>query len=156
MTPLLQMRGIVRCFGAVRANDGIDFDVSAGRIVGLLGENGSGKSTLMKLLFGMLKPDAGSIVLKGRELSGHHPAEAMAAGLAMIHQHFMLIEARTSCSAGPKPGACCAAPKCPPACARPAPASASTSTPTPVSPCFRWAGASASRFSRPSCAAPTC
>jgi simple sugar transport system ATP-binding protein len=67
--------------------------VPAGRIVGLLGENGSGKSTLMKLLFGMLPPDAGTIVFKGRELSGHRPAEAMQAGLAMIHQHFMLIEA---------------------------------------------------------------
>src|SRR5271154_3018666 len=93
MTPLLQMRGIVRCFGSVRANDGIDLDVPAGRIVGLLGENGSGKSTLMKLLFGMLAPDAGTIVFKGYELSGHRPAQAMAAGLAMIHQHFMLIEA---------------------------------------------------------------
>src|SRR5882724_11712227 len=93
MTPLLQMRGIVRCFRNVRANDGIDLDVPAGRIIGLLGENGSGKSTLMKLLFGMLAPDAGTIVFKGRELSGHRPAEAMAAGLAMIHQHFMLIEA---------------------------------------------------------------
>ena len=95
MTTLLQMRGIVRCFGAVRANDGIDLDVASGRIVGLLGENGSGKSTLMKLLFGMLAPDAGTITFKGRELSGHRPAEAMAAGLAMIHQHFMLIEAMT-------------------------------------------------------------
>jgi general nucleoside transport system ATP-binding protein len=91
--PLLQMRGIVRCFGSVRANDGIDLDVNAGRIVGLLGENGSGKSTLMKVLFGMLVPDAGRIVFKGRELSGHRPAGAMAAGLAMIHQHFMLVEA---------------------------------------------------------------
>jgi simple sugar transport system ATP-binding protein len=93
VTGLLEMRGIVRTFGPVRANDGIDLDVPAGRIVGLLGENGSGKSTLMKLLFGMLPPDAGTIVFKGRELSGHRPAEAMQAGLAMIHQHFMLIEA---------------------------------------------------------------
>ena len=86
---------MVRTFGPVRANDGIDLDVHAGRILGLLGENGSGKSTLMKLLFGMLAPDAGGIVFKGRELSGHHPREAAAAGLAMIHQHFMLVEAMT-------------------------------------------------------------
>ncbi len=86
---------MVRCFGGVRANDGIDLDVRPGQIVGLLGENGSGKSTLMKLLFGMLRPDSGAIVFKGRELSGHRPAEAMAAGLAMIHQHFMLIGAMT-------------------------------------------------------------
>jgi simple sugar transport system ATP-binding protein len=95
MSALLEMRGIARAFGAVLANDGIDFDVPAGRVVGLLGENGSGKSTLMKLLFGMLPPDAGTIVFKGRELSGHGPAQAMAAGLAMIHQHFMLVEAMT-------------------------------------------------------------
>jgi len=93
MSPLLDMRGIVRCFGAVRANDGIDLQVAAGRIVGLLGENGSGKSTLMKVLFGMVPPDEGTIIFNGRELSGHRPAEAMQAGLAMIHQHFMLIEA---------------------------------------------------------------
>lgn len=93
MAALLEMTGIVRCFGAVRANDGINLDVRAGEILGLLGENGSGKSTLMKVLFGMTAPDAGSIVFRGRELSDHDPAEAMAAGIAMIHQHFMLIEA---------------------------------------------------------------
>ncbi len=95
MAALLEMRGIVRCFGALRANDGIDLDVQPGQILGLLGENGSGKSTLMKVLFGMLPPDAGSIVFRGRPLAGHRPAEAMAAGLAMIHQHFMLIDAMT-------------------------------------------------------------
>jgi simple sugar transport system ATP-binding protein len=93
MSALLEMRGIVRCFGAVRANDGVDLDVRAGEILGLLGENGSGKSTLMKVLFGMTRPDAGGIIFRGRELSDHNPAEAMAAGIAMIHQHFMLIEA---------------------------------------------------------------
>ena len=95
MPALLEMRGIVRCFGALRANDGIDLDVQPGQILGLLGENGSGKSTLMKVLFGMLPPDAGSIVFRGQELAGHRPADAMAAGLAMIHQHFMLIDAMT-------------------------------------------------------------
>ena len=95
MAPLLEMRGIVRTFGALRANDGIDLDVQPGQILGLLGENGSGKSTLMKVLFGMLPPDAGTIIFRGRELSRHHPREAMAAGIAMIHQHFMLIEAMT-------------------------------------------------------------
>ena len=93
MSALLEMRGIVRCFGAVRANDGIDLEVRSGEILGLLGENGSGKSTLMKVLFGMTAPDSGEIVFRGRALSGHRPAEAMAAGIAMIHQHFMLIEA---------------------------------------------------------------
>jgi ABC-type uncharacterized transport system ATPase subunit len=95
MGALLEMRGIVRCFGALRANDGIDLDVRSGQIVGLLGENGSGKSTLMKVLFGMLAPDAGGIVFRGRELSDHRPREAIAAGIAMIHQHFTLIDAIT-------------------------------------------------------------
>src|ERR1700738_4864253 len=93
MTALLEMRGIVRCFGALRANDGIDLDVAAGQILGLLGENGSGKSTLMKVLFGMVRPDAGKILIKGRALEGHSPAEAIAAGIGMIHQHFMLVNA---------------------------------------------------------------
>lgn len=95
MSPLLEMRGIVRCFGAVRANDGIDFEVQPGEIVGLLGENGSGKSTLMKVLFGMVSPDEGTIIFRGRELTGHRPGDAMSAGIAMIHQHFMLIDAMT-------------------------------------------------------------
>jgi ABC-type uncharacterized transport system ATPase subunit len=93
MTNLLEMRGVVRCFGALRANDGVDFDVRPGQIVGLLGENGSGKSTLMKVLFGMIPADSGSIVFRGRPLVGHRPGDAMAAGIAMIHQHFMLVEA---------------------------------------------------------------
>jgi simple sugar transport system ATP-binding protein len=95
MTSLLEMRGIVRCFGPLRANDGIDLTVEAGHILGLLGENGSGKSTLMKVLFGMLPPDSGTIVFRGRPLAGHHPRQAMEAGIAMIHQHFMLVEAMT-------------------------------------------------------------
>jgi simple sugar transport system ATP-binding protein len=95
MASLLEMRRIVRCFGAVRANDDVDLDVEAGEILGLLGENGSGKSTLMKVLFGMVAPDSGTIAFRGRPLSAHRPAEAMAAGIAMIHQHFMLIEAMT-------------------------------------------------------------
>jgi general nucleoside transport system ATP-binding protein len=95
MSELLEMRGMVRCFGTLRANDGIDLTLASGEILGLLGENGSGKSTLMKVLFGMLPPDAGSIIFRGRELSGHRPRDAMAAGIAMIHQHFMLIDAMT-------------------------------------------------------------
>src|ERR1700744_624834 len=95
MAALLEMRGMVRHFGSVRANDGIDLDVRRGEIVGLLGENGSGKSTLMKVLFGMVAPDRGGIVFRGRELSGHRPKDAMEAGIAMIHQHFMLVEAMT-------------------------------------------------------------
>jgi ABC-type uncharacterized transport system ATPase subunit len=90
---LLQMRGICKAYGSVQANRDIDLDVRAGQIVGLLGENGSGKSTLMKVLFGMVRPDAGGIVFDGRELSAGSPRAALEAGIAMIHQHFMLVDA---------------------------------------------------------------
>ncbi len=92
---LLAMRGIVRRFGDLVANDQIDLEVRQGEIVGLLGENGSGKSTLMKVLFGMLRADAGSITVRGEPLADHTPAGALAAGIAMIHQHFMLVDAMT-------------------------------------------------------------
>ncbi len=95
MSALLEMRGIVRRFGDLCANDNIDLDVRPGEILGLLGENGSGKSTLMKVLFGMISADAGSINFRGRPLVNHAPGEAMAVGIAMIHQHFMLIDAMT-------------------------------------------------------------
>jgi simple sugar transport system ATP-binding protein len=92
---LLEMRGISKSYGDVRANRGIDLDVPYGAIVGLLGENGSGKSTLMKILFGMTPPDAGGIVFKGREFTPLRPAEALRAGIGMIHQHFTLVDAMT-------------------------------------------------------------
>ena len=92
---LLEMRGVVKRYGSVQANRGIDLTVPVGAIVGLLGENGSGKSTLMKVLFGLVRPDAGTIVFKGRELDGGSPKKALAAGIAMIHQHFTLVEAMT-------------------------------------------------------------
>lgn len=92
---MLQMRGITKRYGPVLANAGIDLDVPAGRIVGLLGENGSGKSTLMKVLFGVAAADSGSIAFKSRPLVRHTPREAIAAGLGMIHQHFTLVDAMT-------------------------------------------------------------
>ena len=92
---MLEMRGVCKRYGAVHANRNVDLTIPHGRIVGLLGENGSGKSTLMKVLFGMVKADAGTITFKGRELAGHRPGEAIAAGIGMIHQHFMLVDAMT-------------------------------------------------------------
>jgi ABC-type uncharacterized transport system ATPase subunit len=92
---MLEMRGICKTYGTVRANRNIDLDVAAGRIVGLLGENGSGKSTLMKVLFGIVAADAGTITFKGQVLLAHHPRTAIAAGLGMIHQHFTLVDAMT-------------------------------------------------------------
>ena len=95
MSALLEMRGITKSYGPVKANVGIDLTVEAGSIVGLLGENGSGKSTLMKILFGMVRPDAGAIVFKNAELRTGSPREALRAGIGMIHQHFTLVNAMT-------------------------------------------------------------
>ena len=89
------MRGITKSYGDVRANRGIDFVVPPGRIIGLLGENGSGKTTLMNVLFGMVRADAGTITFRDRPLAGHTPRGAIAAGISMIHQHFMLVPAMT-------------------------------------------------------------
>ena len=92
---MLRMEGITKSYGGVRANRGIDLAVGTGRIVGLLGENGSGKTTLMNVLFGMVRPDAGHITFKGRPLRPNSPRDAIAAGVGMIHQHFMLVPAMT-------------------------------------------------------------
>jgi simple sugar transport system ATP-binding protein len=95
MSAMLEMRGICKRYGSVRANRHIDMTVPHGRIVGLLGENGSGKTTLMKVLFGMVRADAGTITFKGKELRDHTPRDALAAGIGMIHQQFMLVDAMT-------------------------------------------------------------
>src|SRR5258705_359708 len=92
---MLTMRGITKAYGDVRDSRGIAFDVPAGRIIGLLGENGSGKTTLMNILFGIVPADAGTIVFRERVLADHTPREAIAAGISMIHQHFMLVLAMT-------------------------------------------------------------
>jgi simple sugar transport system ATP-binding protein len=87
------MRGIVKRFGAVEALSGADFSCRAGEIHALLGENGAGKTTLMRVLFGMLAPDAGTVELDGADVRFGSPAEAMAMGVGMVHQHFTLVEA---------------------------------------------------------------
>src|SRR5436309_106210 len=93
--PIVQLRGITKSFGRVRANVDVDFDVYPGEIVGLLGENGAGKTTLMNVLFGLLQPDQGEIKVAGRRLAQHTPADAISAGISMVHQHFMLVPALT-------------------------------------------------------------
>jgi len=89
------MRGIVKRFPGVLANDNVSFDVKAGEIHALLGENGAGKSTLMKILYGLYRPEAGQIFLNGQPVSFHSPADALAQGIGMIHQHFMLVPTLT-------------------------------------------------------------
>ncbi len=88
----LEMRGIVKRFPGVLANDHIDFDVKAGEIHALLGENGAGKSTLMKILYGLYQPDEGEIYLNGEQIDIHSPTDSINHGIGMIHQHFMLVD----------------------------------------------------------------
>ena len=91
VAPAVAMRGIVKLFPRVVANDGVDLVVAPGEVHALLGENGAGKSTLMNILFGLYHPDAGEIALDGRPVRFHGPRDAVEAGLGMVHQHFMLI-----------------------------------------------------------------
>ena len=91
----LRMLNVSKSFGAVRANDGIDLEVRQGETLGLLGENGAGKSTLMNILYGLLHPDSGTIEINGEEVVMRSSAVALAHGIGMVHQHFMLISAFT-------------------------------------------------------------
>ena len=91
----VEMRGIVKRFPGVLANDQVDFELRPGEIHGLLGENGAGKSTLMSVLAGMYRPEAGSILVRGLPVSFSSPRHAIAAGLGMIHQHFTLVQSQT-------------------------------------------------------------
>ncbi len=92
---LLEARGIVKRFGGLAANDRIELTVHAGEIHALLGENGAGKSTLVKILYGSLQPDAGSINWQGRPATVGNPAAARALGIGMVFQHFSLFEGLT-------------------------------------------------------------
>lgn len=91
----LEMKGIVKRFPGVLANDQVDFDVRAGEVHALLGENGAGKSTLMKVLYGMYEPDEGEIWLNGEAVRINSPVDAIELGIGMIHQHFMLVDSLT-------------------------------------------------------------
>jgi simple sugar transport system ATP-binding protein len=86
------MRGIVKHFPGVIANAGVDFDLLPGEVHALLGENGAGKTTLMNVLYGLYYPDAGEIWLRGRRVAFASAREAIAQGLGMVHQHFMLVK----------------------------------------------------------------
>lgn len=87
----LELRNITKRFGMLVANDNISLTLEPGEIHSLLGENGAGKSTLMNVLYGLLQPDEGQILVDGKEVKFAGPGDAMAAGIGMVHQHFMLI-----------------------------------------------------------------
>jgi general nucleoside transport system ATP-binding protein len=87
----LELRGITKRFGDLVANDSIDLTVEPGEIHALLGENGAGKSTLMNVLYGLLQPDAGQVLVDGEPHPITGPGDAIAAGIGMVHQHFMLV-----------------------------------------------------------------
>lgn len=92
---VVSMRGIVKRFPGVLANDHVDFDLRKGEIHALLGENGAGKSTLMNILAGLYHPDGGTILVGGMPVSFGSPRQAIQAGIGMIHQHFMLVPSQT-------------------------------------------------------------
>ena len=91
----LEMLNIVKRFPGVLANDRVCLDVNAGEVVALLGENGAGKSTLMRQLYGLYRPDDGEILIDDKPVVFHSPADAILAGIGMIHQHFMLVPTLT-------------------------------------------------------------
>ncbi len=90
--PVIEMRNIVKKFGDFTANDGINLVVHKGEIHAILGENGAGKSTLMNQLYGLLKPTSGDILVNGQKIVMNNPRDAIAAGIGMVHQHFMLVQ----------------------------------------------------------------
>ena len=90
--PLLELRGIDKRFGPVHANRSVSLSLHAREVLGLLGENGAGKTTLMNILFGIYRADAGEIRIEGRAVTIRSPADALAAGIGMVHQHFHLVD----------------------------------------------------------------
>ena len=94
--PAVRLRGTAKSFvPGQRVLDGVDFDVAPGEIHALLGENGAGKTTLMNILYGLLTPDEGEILIDGALAVIRDPADAIARGIGMVHQHFMLVPVLT-------------------------------------------------------------
>ena len=95
MPPRLALRNISKAYPAVRANDAVDLTVEPGEIHAILGENGAGKSTLMKIIYGVVRPDEGTVHWDGQEVRIANPAAARALGLGMVFQHFSLFDTLT-------------------------------------------------------------
>jgi general nucleoside transport system ATP-binding protein len=93
--PAVELRGVTKRFGALVANDDIDLTVAPGEVHALLGENGAGKTTLMRILYGLTRPDAGTILIDGEPITVRTPKNAIAAGVGMVTQHFALVRPMT-------------------------------------------------------------
>ncbi len=92
-TPLLRLQGLTKAYPGVVANDQVSFDIGEGEVHALLGENGAGKSTLVKMIYGLVKPDSGTMSLRGQPFAPPEPRAARADGIAMVFQHFSLFDA---------------------------------------------------------------
>ncbi len=92
-TPLLSLQGLTKAYPGVVANDQVSFDIGEGEVHALLGENGAGKSTLVKMIYGLVKPDSGTMMLRGQPFAPAEPRAARADGIAMVFQHFSLFDA---------------------------------------------------------------
>ncbi|MBF1026943.1 MAG: ATP-binding cassette domain-containing protein, partial [Lachnospiraceae bacterium] len=92
----VEMRGISKSFGKVRANDHVDLKLKKGEILALLGENGSGKTTLMNMLSGIYYQDEGEVFVDGCPVSIRSPKDAFAHGIGMVHQHYLLVNVFTA------------------------------------------------------------
>jgi ABC-type uncharacterized transport system ATPase subunit len=95
MAPVLQVRNVTKRFPGVLANDRIDFSLEKGEVLAFLGENGAGKTTLMNILYGLYTQDEGQIFLDDQEVEIESPSDAIARGIGMVHQHFMLVPVMT-------------------------------------------------------------
>ncbi|HHW56871.1 MAG TPA: ABC transporter ATP-binding protein [Clostridia bacterium] len=95
MSAILEVKNITKIFPKVVANDNVNLMVEKGEIHAILGENGAGKSTLMNIIYGLYKPDSGTLIFDGEELNLSGPHEAIEKGIGMVHQHFMLIPVLT-------------------------------------------------------------
>ncbi len=94
--PLLELKGICKSFGSFMANDHIDLKIHPGEVHAVLGENGAGKSTLMNIIYGMYRQDEGTVELEGVPVDIRSPRKALALGIGMVHQHFMLVDVFSS------------------------------------------------------------
>jgi simple sugar transport system ATP-binding protein len=90
--PFVVLEGITKRFPGVVANDDVSLELRPGEVHALIGENGAGKSTLMRILYGMYPADAGRIVIRGEEVKINSPRDAIARGIGMVHQHFVLVD----------------------------------------------------------------